>query len=62
MPRNNLSRAQPHVRAFCAARGISYCETGVVQSWREILGHFTEVSRAMVAARRMDAAPSSAIR
>jgi fatty acid desaturase len=48
MPRNNLSRAQPHVRAFCEARGISYSETGVVQSWREILGHYTEVSRAMV--------------
>ncbi len=48
MPRNNLSRAQPHVRAFCESRGISYSETGVVQSWREILGNYTEVSRAMV--------------
>src|SRR5216683_1332905 len=48
MPRNNLSRAQPHVRAFCESRGISYCETGVAQSWREILGNYTEVSRAMV--------------
>jgi fatty acid desaturase len=47
MPRNNLSRAQPYVRAFCEARGISYSETGVVQSWREILGHYTRVSRAM---------------
>jgi fatty acid desaturase len=48
MARNNLSRAQPHVRAFCDARGISYAETGVVQSWREILGNYTQVSRAMV--------------
>ncbi len=47
MPRNNLSRAQPHVRAFCEAHDIPYCETGVVQSWREILGHFTKVSRAL---------------
>jgi fatty acid desaturase len=61
MPRNNLSRAQPHVRAFCAARGIPYCETGVVQSWREILGHYTRVSRAMAAnvSRRGPGAPRS---
>src|SRR5579859_4819953 len=50
MPRNNLSRAQPHVRAFCAAQGIAYCETGFIQSWRQILGHYTDVSRAMAAA------------
>jgi fatty acid desaturase len=50
MARNNLSRAQPHVQAFCAAQGIPYCETGVIQSWREILGHYTQVSRAMAAA------------
>lgn len=47
MPRNNLSRAQPHVRAFCEAHGIAYREMGFVQSWREILGHYTEVSRAL---------------
>ena len=61
MPRNNLSRAQPHVRAFCEARGISYSETGVVQSWREILSNYTEVSRAMVRIGRMNPAPSSAM-
>src|SRR5258708_15780200 len=43
MPRNNLSRAQPHVPAFCESRGISYSETGVVQSWREILANSTDV-------------------
>ncbi|MCA1647304.1 MAG: fatty acid desaturase [Chloroflexi bacterium] len=47
MARNNLSRAQPHVRAFCEAHGMAYCETGVIQSWREILGHYTRVSRAL---------------
>jgi fatty acid desaturase len=47
MPRNNLRRAQPYVRAFCATHGITYCETGLVQSWRDILGHFSEVSRAL---------------
>jgi len=60
MPRNNLSSAQPHVRAFCEARGISYCETGVAQSWREILANYTEVSRAMVRIRRLETAPGSA--
>ncbi len=60
MPRNNLSSAQPHIRAFCEARGIPYYETGVVQSWREILGNYTDVSRDMVRIRRMDAAPGSA--
>jgi fatty acid desaturase len=52
MPRNNLRRAQPIVRGFCQARGIAYCETGAVQAWREIVGHFAAVSRSMVTARR----------
>ena len=58
MPRNNLRLAQPHVRAFCEAHGIAYSETGVIQSWREILGHFTEVSRALAATRLRLAATS----
>jgi fatty acid desaturase len=53
MPRNNLSRVQPVVRAFCEARGIAYCDTNVIQAWREILGHFTQVSRALTRARRV---------
>jgi fatty acid desaturase len=47
MPRNNLHRAQPIVRAFCEDRGIAYSETGVAEAWREIIGHFAEVSRSM---------------
>jgi fatty acid desaturase len=59
MARNNLSRAQPHVRAFCEAQGIAYCETGFVQSWREIVAHFGQVSRALAAnaARRGPGSP-----
>jgi fatty acid desaturase len=49
MPRNNLSRVQPIVQAYCEAHGIAYCETSVVQSWREIVGHFSRVSRGMAA-------------
>src|SRR6185437_3598806 len=47
MPRNNLSRVQPVVRAFCQAHGVAYADTSVIGSWREIIGHFTRVSRAM---------------
>jgi fatty acid desaturase len=47
MPRNNLSRVQPVVRAFCEAHGVAYSEASVVASWREVVGHFTRVSRAM---------------
>ncbi len=44
MPRNKLSEAQPIVIEFCRARGISYHETTVLQSYREILEHLHEVS------------------
>jgi hypothetical protein len=47
------------VRAFCEERGISYCETGFIQSWREILGHYGDVSRALApkASRRDPGSP-----
>jgi len=37
MPRTNLKHAQRVVRAFCADHAISYHETGMLQSYREIL-------------------------
>jgi fatty acid desaturase len=52
MPRNNLSRAQPIVRAYCHAHGIAYYETGVIQSWSEVLGHYADVSRALTTTSR----------
>ncbi|MET8279401.1 acyl-CoA desaturase [Micromonospora sp. NPDC005174] len=45
MPRANLRRAQPIVRAYCAEQGISYAETGLVESYRQALGHLHEVGR-----------------
>ena len=39
MPRNQLSKAQPIIRAFCAEKGISYYSTGLFHSYREILAH-----------------------
>ncbi len=44
MPRNNLGKARPIVKAFCAERGIPYWETGLFESWREILQYMHEVS------------------
>ena len=45
MPRANLRRAQPIVRAYCAEQGIPYAETGLVESYRQALGHLHEVGR-----------------
>ncbi|MEU8297789.1 acyl-CoA desaturase [Micromonospora sp. NPDC048909] len=45
MPRANLRRAQPIVRAYCAEQGIPYAETGLIESYRQALGHLHEVGR-----------------
>ncbi|PWU49547.1 delta fatty acid desaturase [Micromonospora globispora] len=45
MPRANLRRAQPIVRAYCAERGVPYAETGLVESYRQALAHLHEVGR-----------------
>jgi fatty acid desaturase len=39
MPRPNLRRAQPLVRAFCTERGVSYRESSVFGSYGEALHH-----------------------
>ena len=44
MPRNRLKEAQKIVIPFCKAHSISYHETGVVQSQREILQYLHQVS------------------
>ena len=43
MPRPNLRRAQPLVVTFCAERGIRYTETGLLTSYRLVLGHLNGV-------------------
>jgi fatty acid desaturase len=45
MPRCNLPAAQHIVRAFCAARGVSYLETGLVASYAQALRHLDHVGR-----------------
>ena len=43
LPRNKLKEAQPIVKGFCRRHDISYHETSVLQSYREILQHLHEV-------------------
>ncbi|MFJ4922865.1 fatty acid desaturase family protein [Streptomyces sp. NPDC088725] len=43
MPRPHLRLAQPLVRAHCASLGVPYTETGLVDSYRQALGHLHEV-------------------
>jgi fatty acid desaturase len=44
MPRPNLRRAQPLIAQFCAERGIRYTETGLLTSYRLVLGHLNTVA------------------
>jgi fatty acid desaturase len=39
MPRPNLRRAQPIIRAYCAEIGVAYYETGLLRSYRETLAY-----------------------
>lgn len=43
MPRPHLRLAQPLVRAHCGELGITYAETGLVDSYRQALRHMHEV-------------------
>ena len=45
MARPNLRRAQIIVRRFCLENDISYTEVGLVESFREVLGHLHTVGR-----------------
>ena len=52
MPRNKLREAQVIVKCFCRARSITYHETSVLQSHREILQHLHRVGTPLREARR----------
>lgn len=43
MPRPHLRLAQPLVRTHCRSLGVSYTETGLIESYRQALGHMREV-------------------
>ena len=44
MPRANLRRAQPLVRAFCADHGIDYAQCGLLKTYHYVLQHLHDVS------------------
>jgi fatty acid desaturase len=44
MPRPNLRRARPLVRAFCTEHDLPYTETGAARSYRQVLRHLHDVS------------------
>jgi fatty acid desaturase len=43
MPRPNLRRAQPLVRAYCAEHGVSYTEVGLLESYRIVVDYLNNV-------------------
>jgi len=45
VPRPNLRRLQPIVRAFCRERDVAYCETTLLRSYAQALRHLHEVGR-----------------
>jgi fatty acid desaturase len=50
MPRPNLRRSQPLIKAFCQQREVSYCQTGLVASFGQALRHLNAVGRPVTAA------------
>ena len=45
MPRANLRRAQPLIRAFCEEQGLPYCQTSLTASYAQALRHLHAVAR-----------------
>jgi fatty acid desaturase len=50
MPRPNLRRAQRVVARFCAERGVRYVETGLIDSYRQVLRHLHDIPERAVPA------------
>ena len=45
MPRHNLRRSQPLIRAFCLQHGLPYSEVSITRSYRQALGYLRAVGR-----------------
>jgi len=56
MPAPNLRRAQPMVRAYCAEIGVSYEQTGLVDSYVRALRHLHQVGAPIRAAKTVEPA------
>ena len=57
MPRPNLRRSQPLVRAFCQEQGLPYCQTSLADSYAQALRHLNAVGRPPSADRRRHGRP-----
>jgi len=55
MPRPHLRHAQPIVQRFCAARGIPYCQTSLIRSYRHVLEHLHDSGAPLRTADRASA-------
>ena len=56
MPRHNLRKARPFVKALCAEAGLPYVEEGVVASYRGSFGHLSNVTKEIAERSRKEAA------
>ena len=54
MPRPNLRRSQPLVKAFCQQQGLPYTQTSLARSYTQALRHLHTVSRPDPPARTSD--------
>ena len=52
LPRNKLREAQPIIRSFCREHCIAYHETGVLQSYKEILQHLHAIGAPLRKSRK----------
>src|SRR5215207_8484897 len=52
LPRNKLREAQPIIRGFCQEHCIAYHETGVLQSYKEILQHLHAIGAPLRKSRK----------
>jgi fatty acid desaturase len=57
MPRPNLARAQSIIRAFCIESDLGYCESSLVDSYRQIVRHLSAVATATALITRSRQAP-----
>jgi fatty acid desaturase len=49
MPRPSLRRSQPIIRAFCEQHGVSYSQTGLPDSFAQVLRHLNRVGMSTAA-------------
>lgn len=56
MPRYSLRRAQPIVRGYCSALGISYCETSLLGSYATVLRYLDDLGAPLRVVGTVDAA------